>query len=162
MDALPDTSADVLEYGLGTSGKPYLGDLTVAEGVVRGFLAGLLKVRSDVAAGKTVDANATIADAAARLQTTFFGTDQAFAAGPWFSEQHLGRALVEGANLGGDRSDAVVRCGYAMAAELGVIMQAADGGNLSDDDLQFRVDVMVEFWTHVFMGLPVPSADDEE
>lgn len=162
MDTIPDTSADVLEYGLGATGKQNLGDPTVAEAVVRDFLASLMKVRGDVAAGKAVEATTALASAAARLQAAFYGEDGAYEVGPWYSERHLGRALVEDANLGGATSDAVIRCGYAMAGELGDIVNELDGGTLSDDGMRFRIDVLVEFWTHVLMGLPVPTADDED
>lgn len=159
MDDIPDTSADVLEYGL-NGDLPYLNSVPVTEQVVRDFFSAIIDARGKALSGQIVDMKATITEAGTKLQSILYGQDSGYLASPWNSEGHLGRALVEQAKLGGATSDAILRCSFAMASQLGSALAEADAGTLSDDDLKFRIDVMVEFWTYTFMGLPLPSADE--
>ncbi|SCM71539.1 hypothetical protein KL86PLE_100255 [uncultured Pleomorphomonas sp.] len=160
VDHIPDTSADVLEYGL-SADKPYLYSLTVTEQVVRDFFSAIIKARDTVDSNPAADRGALLTAAGEALQSTLYGQNSAYLASPWNSERHLGRALVEQAGLGGSTSDAVLRCSYAMAKQLLDILNDADAGNLSDDNMKFRIDVMIEFWTYCFMGMKVPSGDEE-
>lgn len=160
VDHIPDTSADVLEYGL-SADKPYLFSLPVTEQVVRDFFSAIIEDRGKAINSRNVDFKSAISAAGEVLQSTLYGQNSDYLASPWNSERHLGRALVEQAGLGGSTSDAVLRCSYAMASQLGDILNDADAGKLSDDNMRFRIDVMIEFWTYCFMGMKAPSGDEE-
>lgn len=160
VDHIPDTSADMLEYGLGGD-KPYLGTLSVTEGVVREFLAGIIDLRNRPGVDQASMQDG-MRELGTRLQSILYGEDTAYSAGPWNSERHLGQYLVSSANVGGETSDAIERISYAIAGQLGEILQGIDIGVLTEEQWTFQIDILVEFWTHVFMGLPVPTPDDEE
>lgn len=146
---IPETN-EILNTGL-RPGKPYLGSPVVVEDVVREYLADLNEIRTkQVSSG--VDPVPLIQSCADRLQDTFYGKSDRFQVSAWHREKSLGKALVEGAGIGGDTSDAVSRVGLRIAKEFYRDLIAYEDGRIADEAMKSEVNKLVSLYVRVFLG----------
>lgn len=152
MPPIPD-SIEMTRLGL-TADKPSLGSPTVVNDLLRGLLKLVTELRVEQLEGKRQDLVAPLQAEARRLQDVFYGRDSSYALTPWFSERHLGRALVDGAGMEGDAADAVERLLLRMISEFLDIYLPFENDELPEQELPWRIDALVEFYQAALMGLP--------
>jgi len=158
MPPIPD-SIEMTLLGL-TADKPSLGSPTVVNDLLRGLLKLVTELRAEQLQGRRQDILGPIQDEVRRLQDVFYGRDIRYAMTPWFSEKHLGRALVEGAGMEGEAADAVERLLLRMVSEFLDIYLPFENDELPEQELPWRIDALVEFYQAAVMGLPYDQDDE--
>jgi hypothetical protein len=147
---IPD-SIELTTFGLSGSTR-YLGSPSVVQDVLKMFLASLQAIREEQIHDATVDVQARVAQRARQMQSIFYGHSSAFTYTPWFSADHLGRALVEKAKLGGDRGDAVYRLFLRIAREYLTAYVAFESDRMSDDAFQQEINRILRLYSHVLLA----------
>lgn len=152
MDKLPDTQ-ELLKTGLNAD-KPYLGTFSVVEERVRALLSSVNDLRAKQIGGDAVNMDAELERLCSEFQRTFYGSNPEYLGSAWNREDQLGRALVEDAGIGGDTSDAVKRLAAKIISDyLGVYLPYEED-KADDEQFRFGLEGIVEFYTHVLLGLP--------
>lgn len=157
MTQIPD-SIEMTLLGL-TADKPSLGSPVVVDGLLRGLLKMVTELRVEQLEGRRQDLAEPLQAEAKRLQQIFYGRDGSYSMTPWFSERHLGRGLVERAEMGGEASDAVERLMLRMVDEFLDIYLPFENDEIPEEELPWRIDGLVEFYQAAVMGLPYDSGD---
>jgi hypothetical protein len=147
---IPD-SVELSTFGLSSETR-YLGSPSVVEDVLKMYLASINAIRQEQLHGVPIDVQAKVTEQAKRMQSVFYGHSSAFTYTPWFSVDHLGRALVEKAKLGGDRGDAVYRLFLHIACEYLTAYVAFESDRMSDEDFQKVINRILRLYMHVLLA----------
>lgn len=139
------------------SGKPYLGNPTVVEGLVRSVLADVVDLRGRQLRGEHVMIEQELNLIGQRFQQTFYGQNDAFTPFHWNQPSQLGRSIVQKAGLGGAAEDAVLRLAAKMLSEfLGPYLRHLDG-KMDEGAFRETVNDQVRQYRDILLGLPAAS-----
>lgn len=152
MDKLPDTQ-ELLKTGLSPE-RAYLGTFTVVEDRVRSLLSAVNDLRAKQNEGKPIDMEAELGALCADFQRTFYGKNPDYLGSAWNREDQLGAALVNGAGIGGETSDAVERLAAKIISDFLGVYLPFEAEEMADEQFAFALEGIVEFYTHVLLGLP--------
>lgn len=152
MNMIPDTQ-ELLRTGLSNE-KPYLGSFSVVEDRVRTLLSEVNDLRAKQIADGATDMQAGLKALCSDFQNTFYGKNPNFIASAWHREDQLGEALVNGAGMGGETGDAVERLAAKIISDYLAFYLPFEAEEIGDEQFQFGIEGVVEFYTHVLLGLP--------
>ena len=145
-----------------------LGDPVVVEGLIRGMLLNVSRIRTDYNADKIEGEKAAsmIEGEAERVANIFQGKDKAYAAMMWNTPEILGARLVE-AGFGEDPATSVQAALLSSVSRLIDEMMEHEKGELEDEDISFRVEVIIDDTMEYMLGasleklIPQELAEDD-
>jgi hypothetical protein len=141
------------EIAENSSKKPYLGSPDTVETILRGLLKFVVDLRGCHLVGEESDFIAEILGECKRIQGVFYGEDDSYSKSVWFCERWLGNALVNGSQMGGETSDAIVRLMFRMVGDFSRYYIKYEDDQISDEELNVELDKTIEFYILAILGM---------
>lgn len=160
IEGSPERAADRGQpFGFGAfnepiaTGKPYLGDPEVVEGIVRG----LLQKAHDVAG--TEGSFQQVVGEVEKTVAIFYGKDDAYQPMPFNSPDQLGRFVNEQIGTQEDEDKTVEMLLWNLIQQMMEARNDFAEDKITPEDVQFRIDAAVEDAVRILLGLPLENVD---
>lgn len=142
----------------------YLNALDVMDTLIRGYANSVMEVRSRWDSGDIgqEEAIAEMKELARGLDSILMGKDPDFIVTGWNTPEQLGRYVQKHCKFNDDPANAVMGALGVFTSDLNRCVLAYTEGKQSEDDMKTNIDMLLETYTHMFLGTLSDIFDEED